>query len=135
MDASIAAGAPEPPIDERQVGGRTVAEQTAINLPRGPSALRTTLLMTRVTVREAARRRILWIAVLAAIAFLAFFWTALHFVQKHRSPHASIVQFREGIVMMTMMVLYAGSMMTSLMAALASCDAISGEIAPAQFTL
>ena len=31
--------------------------------------------------------------------------------------------------MMTMMVLYAGSMMTSLMAALISCDTLSGEIA------
>ena len=31
--------------------------------------------------------------------------------------------------MMTMMVLYAGSMMTSLMAVLTSCDTLSGEIA------
>ena len=36
---------------------------------------------------------------------------------------------REGMGMMTMMVLYAGSMMTSLMAALISCDTLSGEIA------
>jgi ABC-type transport system involved in multi-copper enzyme maturation permease subunit len=129
IDVGIAADSPEPPIDERQVGRRAVAEPLAISLPRGPSALRTTLLMTRVTLREAARRKILWIATLAGIAFLVFFWTALHFALKHRSPHTSIVEFREGIIMMTMMVLYAGSMMTSLMAALASCDTLSGEIA------
>ena len=101
----------------------------ALSHPRGPTALQTTLLIARVTFREAARRMILWIAMLAGVGFLAFFWTALHFVTKHQSPHTSIVDFREGIVMMTMMVLYAGSMMTSLMAVLTSCDTLSGEIA------
>ncbi|HEV2709954.1 MAG TPA: ABC transporter permease [Edaphobacter sp.] len=129
VDAGMATIPPELHIDEQQAGARTVAEPPAVSLPRGPSALRTTLLMTRVTLREAARRKILWIAVIAGVAFLAFFWTALHFVIKHRSPRASIIEFREGIVIMTMMVLYAGSLMTSLMAALASCDTLSGEIA------
>ena len=91
--------------------------------------MRTTLLMARVTFREAARRKILWIAALAGFAFLGFFWTALHFVLRNTTPQNSTVSFREGIVMMTMMVLYAGSMMTSLMAVLTSCDTLSGEIA------
>jgi ABC-type transport system involved in multi-copper enzyme maturation permease subunit len=104
-------------------------EASAVIYPRGPNALQTTLLIARVTFREAARRRILWIATLAGVGFLAFFWAALHFVMKHNSPHTSIVDLREGIVMMTMMVLYAGSMMTSLMAVLTSCDTLSGEIA------
>ena len=107
--------------------GPTIAEPV-LSLARGPGALRTTLLMARVTFREAARRKILWIAALAGFAFLGFFWTALHFVLKNAAPQAK-VSIREAIGMMTMMVLYAGSMMTSLMAVLTSCDTLSGEIA------
>jgi ABC-type transport system involved in multi-copper enzyme maturation permease subunit len=99
----------------------------SLSLAAGPGALRTTLLMARITFLEAARRKILWIATLAGIVFLAFFWTALHFALKNAT--ANTVSLREGIVMMTMMVLYAGSMMTSLMAVLTSCDTLSGEIA------
>jgi Cu-processing system permease protein len=118
IDVRAAASAPE----------QAIAEPPALSLPRGPGALRTTMLMARVTFREAARRKILWIATLAGVTFLAFFWTALHFVLRHTTQQATI-QLREGIVMMTMMVLYAGSMMTSLMAVLTSCDTLSGEIA------
>jgi Cu-processing system permease protein len=108
---------------------QAIAEPPALSLPRGPGALRTTLLMAQITFREAARRRILWIATLAGAAFLAFFWTALHFALKHTTQRASTIELREGVVMMTMMVLYAGSMMTSLMAVLTSCDTLAGEIA------
>jgi Cu-processing system permease protein len=102
---------------------------SSLRVAPGPGALRTTLLMARVTFLEAARRKILWIAALAGFAFLGFFWTALHFVLRHEPTRANVVSIREGVVMMTMMVLYAGSMMTSLMAVLTSCDTLSGEIA------
>jgi ABC-type transport system involved in multi-copper enzyme maturation permease subunit len=108
---------------------QAIAEPPALSLGRGPGALYTTLLMARVTFREAARRKILWIATLAGIVFLAFFATALHFVLSHAATRASTISLREGATMMTMMVLYAGSMLTSLMAALTSCDTLSGEIA------
>jgi Cu-processing system permease protein len=107
----------------------SAAETPSLSLAAGPGALRTTLLMARVTFLEAARRKILWIATLAGFVFLAFFWTALHFVLKNAAPRNNIVSLREGVVMMTMMVLYAGSMMTSLMAVLTSCDTLSGEVA------
>jgi ABC-type transport system involved in multi-copper enzyme maturation permease subunit len=129
IDMGAATDPSTPQINDDQMSGRAMEELSALSHRRGPNALQTTLLMARVTFREAARRMILWIALLAGIGFLAFFWTALHFVTKHRSPHTSIVDFREGVVMMTMMVLYAGSMMTSLMAVLTSCDTLSGEIA------
>ena len=58
---------------------QAIAEPPALSLARGPGALRITLLMARVTFREAARRKILWIATLAGVGFLAFFWTALHY--------------------------------------------------------
>jgi Cu-processing system permease protein len=110
---------------------RVQAAATVVETPGssfGPSALRITLLMARVTFREAARRKILWIATLAGIVFLAFFWTALHFLLRNAAQQPNTVSLREGIVMMTMMVLYAGSMMTSLMAVLTCCDTLAGEI-------
>jgi Cu-processing system permease protein len=95
---------------------------------REPGILRTVLLIARVTFREAARRKILWIAAIAGAAFLALFWTGLHAAVHSMESNQSPIQRHEGIGMMTMMVLYAGSMMTSLMAALTSCDTLSGEI-------
>jgi ABC-2 type transport system permease protein len=129
IDMRAATDTPQPQTNDEQISDRAMEEASALSHPRGPSTLKTILLIARVTFREAARRMILWIAMLAGVGFLAFFWTALHFVLKHKSSHTSIVEFREGIVMMTMMVLYAGSMMTSLMAVLTSCDTLSGEIA------
>jgi len=129
IDVRGATGTPEPPANNHVIG-RAIAEPSVLSLSRGPSVFRTTLLMARVTFREAARRKILWIATLAGIAFLTLFWIALHFVLKNRTPQTSTVEFREGIVMMTMMVLYAGSMMTSLMAVLTSCDTLSGRLPP-----
>ena len=114
---------------DQQFVGPEITEPFVITDARAPNALRTTLLMARITFREASRRKILWIATLAGAAFLAFFATALHYFLKQRRPETSILNVREGIVMMTMMVLYAGSMMTSLMAVLTSCDTLSGEIA------
>ncbi|HEV2709456.1 MAG TPA: ABC transporter permease [Edaphobacter sp.] len=109
--------------------GRTVETEIAARRPRGPGALRTTMLLAGVTFREAARRKILWIATLGGAAFLALFWTGLHAMLKSMAPHMNAINRREGVNMMIMMVLYAGSMMTSLMAALTSCDTLSGEIA------
>jgi ABC-type transport system involved in multi-copper enzyme maturation permease subunit len=111
----------------RRAFDRAITDLPSVSLRGGPSAFRTTLLMAAITFREAARRKILWIATLAGIAFLTLFWTGLHAALKHQA-HRSSVDLREAIGMMTMMVLYAGSMMTSLMAALTSCDTLSGEI-------
>jgi ABC-type transport system involved in multi-copper enzyme maturation permease subunit len=84
--------------------------------------------MARVTFLEAVRRKILWIAFLAGAAFLGLFWAGLHSLLQGMSPKVPPVNRLEGIGMMTMMVLYAGSMMTSLMSALISCDTLAGEI-------
>jgi Cu-processing system permease protein len=95
---------------------------------RGPGVLRTTVLLARVTFREAARRKILWIAAMAGVLFLVLFWTGLHAMLK-ATVHQPVISRREGISMMLMMALYAASMLTSMMAALTSCDTLSGEIA------
>lgn len=96
---------------------------------RGPGAIRTVALMARVTFLEAARRKILWLAALGGVVFLALYWAALFSMLRSMSPNLTPVTRLEGVGMMTMMVLYAGSMLTSLMAALISCDTLSGEIA------
>ena len=96
---------------------------------RGPGAVRTVILMARMTFLEAARRKILWIAGIAGAAFVGLFWAGLHSLLQGMSPKVPPVNRQEGIGMMTMMALYAGTMMTSLMSALISCDTISGEIA------
>lgn len=104
----------------------TAAEEHA---GREPGTVRTVMLMAGITFREAARRKILWIAAIAGVAFLGLFWAGLHAMLRSMPPTLSTVSRQEAIGMMLMMTLYGGSMMTSLMAALTSCDTISGEIA------
>ena len=101
----------------------------ATAVPRGPGAVRTIILMARMTFLEAVRRKILLIAAIAGAAFLGLFWAGLHSLLQGMSPKVPPVNRLEGIGMITMMALYAGTMMTSLMAALISCDTLSGEIA------
>lgn len=96
---------------------------------RGPGIVRTVALMARATFREALRRKILLIALIAGAAFLGIFWGGLHSVLSSMAQTQNEVNRREAAGMITMMVLYAGSMMTSLMAALTSCDTLAGEIA------
>jgi ABC-type transport system involved in multi-copper enzyme maturation permease subunit len=104
-----------------------VEAETAVR--RGPGVLRSMALLARVTFREAARRKILWIASMAAVLFLVLFWTGLHAMLKSSTNASlSVVNQRESISMMLMMALYAASMLTSMMAALTSCDTLSGEI-------
>ena len=114
-------------VTESAIGDHSRRDSLAA--ARGPGAVPTVLLMAKLTFVEASRRKILWIAGLAGAAFLALFWAALHSVLQSMSPRVTPVNRLEGIGMMTMMVLYAGSMMTSLMATLISCDTLSGEIA------
>ena len=95
---------------------------------RGPGAVRTVWLMARVTFLEAVRRKIIWFAAIAGAVFLALFWAGLHSMMQSMSPQVNTFNRMEAMGMMTMMALYAGSMMTSLMAALVSCDTLSGEI-------
>ena len=106
-----------------------VASAAALPQSKGPSAVATIILMARVTFREAARRRVLWIAMLAAAGFIGIFAIGLHAMLNNMRSRQGLIQQREAVAMMSTMALYAGSMLTSLMAALTSCDTLSGEIA------
>jgi hypothetical protein len=123
IDVRVAAG-----VADRPWAGHATEAEVSVEIPHRPGAMRTTVLMALVTFREAARRKILWIATLGGAAILSLFGAGLHAVLKSMPPNVSAINRSEGINMMIMMVLYAGSMITSLMAALKSCDTLSGEI-------
>jgi Cu-processing system permease protein len=83
-----------------------------------------------VTFREAARRKILWTALLAAAGFLALFGTGMHFQVKDphfvRIPPVLRYQALSSILQIGF---YAIDMLAVLMTVLTSVDSISGEIA------
>jgi Cu-processing system permease protein len=87
-------------------------------------------IIARVTFQEAARRKILWTAFLAAAAFLTLFGTGMHF--QVQSPHfANIPPLIRNQILSTMLQVgfYAIDMLAVLMTVLTSVDSLSGEIA------
>jgi len=87
-------------------------------------------IIAQVTFREAARKKLLLVAVLAGLGFLALFATGLHYqVQAFDHRHASpFVRKQVGSVFL-MLGLYAINMLMVLMTVLISVDTLSGEIA------
>ena len=87
-------------------------------------------IMAGVTFREAARKKMLWMALAAGGAFLILFATGLHFQVKDFAAHGmNPVLRREISFTMVTMGLYAVDLLAALMAILTSIDTLSGEIA------
>ncbi|HEY1482021.1 MAG TPA: ABC transporter permease [Candidatus Acidoferrum sp.] len=88
-------------------------------------------IITRVTFLEAARRKILWTAMLAAAAFLALFGTGMHYQTKDLLTSRDIPPVLRYQILLTMLQvgLYAIDMLAVVMTVLTSVDTISGEIA------
>jgi ABC-2 type transport system permease protein len=87
-------------------------------------------IMAGVTFREAARKKMLWMALAAGGAFLILFGTGLHFQAKDFAAHGmSPVLRREISFTMATMGLYAVDLLAVLMTILTSIDTLSGEIA------
>lgn len=87
-------------------------------------------IMAEVTFREAARKKMLWMALAAGGAFLILFGTGLHFQAKDFAAHGmSPVLRREISFTMVTMGLYAVDLLAVLMTILTSIDTLSGEIA------
>ena len=86
--------------------------------------------IARITFREAARRKILWTALLAAAAFLALFGTGMHF--QVRDPHFNrippLLRY-QALSSILLIGFYAIDLLAVLMTVLTSVDSISGEIA------
>jgi len=87
-------------------------------------------IMAALTFREAARKKILWMALLAAVGFMALFATALHFQLEgfHLRLLRPVMQ-REILSGMLMMGMYAIDLLIVLITVLVSVDTLSGEIA------
>ena len=87
-------------------------------------------IMAGVTFREAARKKMLWMALGAGGAFLILFGTGLHFQAKDFAAHGMSPVLRRGISFtMVTMGLYAVDLLAVLMTILTSIDTLSGEIA------
>lgn len=90
----------------------------------------TTLVIARLTFREAARRRILLAALLLGIAFLVIYGLGFHYVNIEIEREGTrILQRNEIRNFLFMAGLYVVNFLTVMMAVLTSVDTISGEIA------
>src|SRR5690348_8887197 len=87
-----------------------------------------TRVMAGVTFREAARKKVLWMAFIAAAGFLALFATGMHFQAKGTHVNSEAIR-RQILNTSLMMGLYAGDLLTVLMTILIAADTLSGEIA------
>lgn len=86
-------------------------------------------IFANLTIREAQRRRILWVALIMGIVFLAMFGIAFHEVFGSFENGGPVGEEREIItgVLLTMG-LYAADLLVTIIAVLISVTAISGEI-------
>jgi Cu-processing system permease protein len=86
--------------------------------------------MARVTFREAARKRFLWMALLAGCAFLILFATGLHFqMAAFTERNVPAIIRRQVLSAMLIMGLYAIDLLVVVMTVLTSVDTLAGEIA------
>lgn len=88
-----------------------------------------TLIISGLTIREAQRRRILWVALLMGIAFLAVFGIGLDAIMREMDRVGEMgeeVQIVTGILLTAG--LYATNLIVALMAVLVSVATISGEV-------
>ena len=87
-------------------------------------------IMAGVTFREAARKKVLWMALAAGLAFLALFGVGLHYQLKDlRSSRINPILLKQIPATMLMVGLYAIDLLTVVMTVLVSVDTLSGEIA------
>ena len=85
--------------------------------------------MAGVTFREAARKKLLLMALLAGVAFIALFSLGMHFqVKDIRTRHLAPLIAQEALRAFVMVGLYAVDLIAVVMTALTSVDTLSGEI-------
>jgi ABC-type transport system involved in multi-copper enzyme maturation permease subunit len=82
-----------------------------------------------ITFREAARKKVLWMALAAGLAFLCLFGTGLYFELQDFRPGDNPIIKREGVSALIMVGLYAVDAMAIVMTVLTSVDTLSGELA------
>ena len=86
-------------------------------------------IMAGITVREAARKRILWTALLTGVGFLILFALALHEQQQDLTARAVTPFVRYQVLSaMLMVALYVVDLLAVVMSILTSVDTLAGEI-------
>ncbi len=86
-------------------------------------------IMAGVTFREAARKKFLWMALLAGVGLIALFSTGLYFQLKDLARHTNPLLLRQIVNGILMVGLYAVDALAVVMTVLTSVDTLSGEIA------
>jgi len=85
--------------------------------------------MAGVTFREAARKKLLLMALLAGVAFIALFSTGMHFqVKDFNTRHVGPLIAQEASRAFIMIGLYTVDLIAVVLTALTSVDTLSGEI-------
>ena len=88
-----------------------------------------TFVIARLTVREAQRRRLLWVAVFMGVAFLLVFGIAFHYIQRDLERQPGMTdQARFVSVLLLTAGLYAVNLLVNVVAVLVSVTTISGEV-------
>jgi Cu-processing system permease protein len=86
-------------------------------------------IMAVVTFQEAARKKILWMALVAGLAFLVLFATGVHFQLAAFDDRHVPQSFRKHILSAVLMMgMYAIDLLVVALTVLASVDTLSGEI-------
>ena len=88
----------------------------------------TTLIFTQLTIREAQRRKILWVGLLMGLVFLALFAVGFHYIVAEMEKYASLEEALTITGVLLTAGLYAVDLLVILMAVLISVAAVSGEI-------
>ena len=93
--------------------------------------MRAILTLTRLTLHEAVRRRVLLAAMICGAAYLLLFAIGLHFIVRQMPAKvlADLVRYRGTLIVLTLAGLYATNFLTIMTAVLLPVDTLSGEIA------
>jgi ABC-type transport system involved in multi-copper enzyme maturation permease subunit len=90
-----------------------------------------TFVISRLTIREAQRRRLLWVALIMGVAFLLVFGIAFHFIQLDIERYPTVEDRSSAIFVSTLLLtagLYAVNLLVNVVAVLVSVTTLSGEI-------
>lgn len=86
--------------------------------------------MAGITFREAARKRVIWTALVAGVGFVVLFAAAMHFQMQDLGARSTTPFIRYQILSaMLMVALYVVDLLAVMMSILGSVDSVSGEIA------
>jgi len=85
--------------------------------------------IAEMTLREAARKKVLWLALAGGAAFLALFGTGLHFQMQALARQMPPVLRGAAANTLLLIGLYGADLLTVIMTVLVSADTLSGEIA------